>query len=74
MAPADLLRSLLAMQSAGFDLPASAMEPNEFGLSLITDWLHARFARLCSAGYRPETPVPEFNSGAPLPIESTMMF
>ncbi len=36
MAPADLLLSLLAMRSAGFTIPASALEPNDFGLTLVT--------------------------------------
>ena len=52
------------MRHAGFVLPAEALEPDVYGLTLVTGWLHARFARLCSAGYRPETPVPDFNDGA----------
>lgn len=64
MAPADLLLSLLAMQTAGFEMPDIALMPNAHGLSIVTSWLHERFARLCSAGYRPETPTPDFIMGA----------
>jgi hypothetical protein len=60
MAPADLLKSLLAMQKAGFMLPDIA--PNEIGLSIVTSWLHERFARLCSVGYRSEVPAADMGA------------
>ena len=60
MAPADLLKSLLAMQKAGFKLPDIA--PNEIGLSIVTSWLHERFARLCSVGYRSEVPAADMGA------------
>jgi hypothetical protein len=60
MAPADLLKSLLAMQKAGFELPDIA--PNEIGLSIVTSWLHERFARLCSVGYRSEAPAADMGA------------
>lgn len=60
MAPADLLKSLLAMQKAGFVLPDIA--PNEIGLSIVTSWLHERFARLCSVGYRSEVPAADMGA------------
>lgn len=60
MAPADLLKSLLAMQKSGFMLPDIA--PNEIGLSIVTSWLHERFARLCSVGYRSEVPAADMGA------------